>query len=75
MKFTAWQVITLIGIVIAGAQLPMFALAANIDNDEAAKSALGIVSGGSLAAIAIAVVRLLGRVNATSQEDQVSQDT
>lgn len=43
MKFTAWQLIVLIRIVVLGAQLPMFALANSIDNDEAAKSCLGVM--------------------------------
>jgi len=51
MKITPWQLIALIAVVVAGAQLPMFALASSIDNDEAAKSTLGIlvsaVIGGS----------------------------
>ena len=41
MKVTFNQVLILYAIGVVGAQLPMFILAASIDNDEAAKSLLG----------------------------------
>lgn len=44
MKLTGKQFLLLCAILVIGAQAPMFALASSIDNDEAAKSALGIIA-------------------------------
>ena len=41
MNWNPWQIIILVAVVFVGAQLPMYALASSIDNDEYAKTMLG----------------------------------
>ncbi len=54
-----WQLIAFWAIAVCGAQLPMYVLAASIDNDEHAKSALGWLTSAVFATIAASVLYAL----------------
>ena len=54
-----WQLIAFWAIAVLGAQLPMYVLAASIDNDEHAKSALGWLTSAVFATIAASVLYVL----------------
>ena len=58
MQFTSWQIVALVAIVVIGSQLPMFALANSIDNDEAAKASLGTLAA-TVGSMTFVLVKLL----------------
>lgn len=58
MKLDGWQLVALVAVVVLGAQLPMFCLAQSIDNDEAAKSALGVLGSGVLSGAFLLIAKI-----------------
>ena len=58
LRLTPWQFVALTAIIILGAQLPMFVLAASIDNDEAAKSALGWIVSAVFTGLILIIAKI-----------------
>lgn len=69
MKWTPWQIIALVVVVSLSTQAPMYALASSIDNDEIAKSLLGMLVTGFSAALFSFVLKVMRRRPNGDQEE------